>query len=378
MSENIELKKENKKGADKALSKKMKTEKKAEKKTNKKSASSNTKGSKKEYISLDFGDYDCKVVIGSFMRNKFKISKKFQIEYEEKLCNDGVIVDYELLREKINEAFVINKVNVKKHKDTVFTVNSSDLLFRSFTVPKVQEKYLDNVIKMEMDNQFPTSKVELNFSYKIVSELQENGEEFYLVHVYAMPKNVVEPFYNLLLDLGLKPRKMDVAPNALGSFLKTVIDHSDNDYTYAEKSEETIALIDINRTVLAVNIYKNGELYFNRFLHSKSLLDSINILSKLTIEDIENAEDFDQLRKNVTDFANEIELVFKYYKARNNKNKIDEYFIFGDCEQNRLILDELNSIMNDSVSIISRINGMLDTEDNITPYVNAVANLLNN
>lgn len=376
MSDNIELKNENEIVADGGSKKKFKLNKKSA--SAKKNAAAKPKGSKKEYISIDFGDYDCKVVVGSFIRNKFKITNKFQVEYEEKLCNDGVIADYELLRVKMNEAFVLNKVNVKKQKDTVFTVNCSDLMFRSFTVPKVQEKYLDNVIRMEIDNQFPTSKVELNLSYKVVSELEENGEELYLIHVYSMPKKVVEPFYNLLVDLGLKPRKMDVSPNAIGTFLKTIIEHSDDDYTYAEKSDKTIALIDINRTVLAVNIYKNGELYFNRFLHSKPVMDSIHLLSSLTLEEIENSEDSEQLRANISEFANEIELVFKYYKARNNKNKIDEYFIFGDCVKNRLLLDELNSLMNESVSIISCVNGMLDSDDNITPYVNAVANLLNN
>lgn len=139
------------------LEQEQKTNRSQEKKKpfSKNKASKKTKNSKiknRTVLSLDFGSHEIKGVYGKVENNKVLVNSIFKGSVENSWYRDGRVENMDAAK---NNMINILKKNKIKNTDAVCTVESTDIIKREITIPKVEEKDILPLINYEIGQYLP-------------------------------------------------------------------------------------------------------------------------------------------------------------------------------------------------------------------------------
>lgn len=318
---------------------------------------------KTKYVSIDMSNDRAKCVVGGYVDGTLTVNKMFFVEFGEKLYDNGKIIDKNKLEVAIKNAFELNNV---KTKEVITLIETNAALVREIFVPKVEGEDLEDVINMEIANNFPINAEDYVIECRILGEIQESIQTKYKLLVAAAPKIIIEELSEFFKSIGFKIKIIDLNSNAINKLHNEILrKHKDNpDYTEAEKEQSTIAYLGIDGECVEVSIFNGGQYEFNR---------SIKI-----------EQDIKELKRNSAEtlaiIADHIEVAFKYYTSRKVGNAIDEVFLYGDVEYIKGLESFVTNKLDMPVNTITRLNGIIDKGDaqaeKLTEYINAIGALI--
>lgn len=131
---------------------------------------------------------------------------------ENTVREDGIVVNEELIsvmKEGISAAGI-------RTKKMVFTMSSPKIASRDAVIPFVKENKIANVIRTNASDFFPVDmdQYELGHSIEGIQE-NEKGIKQYRVHVLAVPKTIIEKYYELAKALGGTIEALDYSGNSI-------------------------------------------------------------------------------------------------------------------------------------------------------------------
>ena len=160
---------------------------------------------------------------------------------ENAVKEDGIVVNEELvsvMQQGIHSAGI-------RTKKMVFTMSSPKIASRETVIPFVKENKVASVIRTNASDFFPVDmdQYELGHSIEDVQE-NEKGIKQYRVHVLAVPKTIIEGYYELAKALGGTVEALDYSGN---SIYQVVQDKCDTGVKMVVKVGERNTIITILR-----------------------------------------------------------------------------------------------------------------------------------
>ena len=278
-------------------------------------------------ISIDFGNKFLKFAIGEYKNNQLTIDKLFSKEIEEGFLNNGKISDENTIQDLIHYTIKEKKIKAKKIS---FTLESSHIIKREVISPIVDKNDESSLVEFEREQYVPEPRAEERSQAKEWDIIHINNEDRKRLLVVAMPQNMADAYYQLAIDLKLKPISFDIHSNVISQLMKF------NNLSSPGKTfkNDSNLVIDIGHDFIDIFILENEKYKFGRRIFS-----GIQELIKLRNINENSIKDNDYrtilVEKNITvlqeiDYwIDEIRKIIKYYEDLYDDNKIERVYLYG-------------------------------------------------
>ncbi|EES47885.1 pilus assembly protein PilM [Clostridium botulinum] len=359
-------------------------------KVNEKSKSLKVKKEKKrKVVAFDIGSTNIKIAEGTYYKGILSIEKLIDIPTPAEAIIDGNIEKKELLVSILQKALNENGINAK---EGICTNNSSLIINREILIPDVKDEELDTVVRYEIQQYLPINLDDYVLQMtKIGEEFSDEGKKLE-IRAIAYPEKMAKGYYDLLMNLNLKPFALDVNYNALNKLLN----HIEVINNHKVNSEESLVFIDMGSTSLDVNIYNNGVLKFTRIIKAggKYLDEILYENMNIPIEEIEKFKSHDiDLKEEELEFQNQIiidtldewidkiEKIIQFYKSKNFDDDINKIFIYGRTSRIKNLEQYITSKIGIETIKIRNIpeiinDSNIEVDENIDNFINVIGSLI--
>ncbi|NFO04812.1 pilus assembly protein PilM [Clostridium botulinum] len=359
-------------------------------KANEKSKSLKVKKEKKrKVVAFDIGSTNIKIAEGTYYKGILSIEKLIDIPTPAESIIDGNIEKKELLVSILQKALNENGINAK---EGICTNNSSLIINREILIPDVKDEELDTVVRYEIQQYLPINLDDYVLQMtKIGEEFSDEGKKLE-IRAIAYPEKMAKGYYDLLMDLNLKPFALDVNYNALNKLLN----HIEVINNCKLNIEESFVFIDMGSSSLDVNIYNNGVLKFTRIIKAggKYLDEILYENMNIPIEEIEKFKSHDiDLKEEELEFQNQIiidtldewidkiEKIIQFYKSKNFDDDINKIFIYGRTSRIKNLEQYITSKIGIETIKIRNIpeiinDSNIEVDENIDNFINVIGSLI--
>lgn len=341
---------------------------------------------KGKVLSMDIGAYKIKILEGSNTKMGVQINNFFSIRTPEGSLKDGIIMDKELIHYVISEELENRKI---KTKNVFLTINSSRVITREILIPSVEYEEIYKVLRYQIEDYIPINIDDYIIQFKVLERIYIDDIERLKVLVIVVQKNIIDDYYDLMINLNLKPMVLDYQPNSISKILKynNVINN-----TYPLRNL-TVASIDIGYDNTKVSIIKNGNIMLTKMVEIAGKHIDDNILKSNINDDLEeikkkisnishsyndisgNNNILDILKNSLLIIIDKVESVFRYYLNKSTDNKINMIILSGGIAK----VNGLNNLFTNIFNIPTiNINSLDKVKFNgpLMDYINAVGAII--
>ncbi len=347
------------------------------------------KEKKRKVVAFDIGSTNIKIAEGTYYKGILSIEKLIDIPTPVESIIDGNIEKKELLVSILQKALNENGINAK---EGICTNNSSLIINREILIPDVKDEELDTVVRYEIQQYLPINLDDYVLQMtKIGEEFSDEGKKLE-IRAIAYPEKMAKGYYDLLMDLNLKPFALDVNYNALNKLLN----HIEVINNCKLNIEESFVFIDMGSSSLDVNIYNNGVLKFTRIIKAggKYLDEILYENMNIPIEEIEKFKSHDiDLKEKELKFQNQIiidtldewidkiEKIIQFYKSKNFDDDINKIFIYGRTSRIKNLEQYITSKIGIETIKIRNIpeiinDSNIEVDENIDNFINVIGSLI--
>jgi type IV pilus assembly protein PilM len=203
-------------------------------------------------------------------------------------------------------------------KDTYGVINSSRIIMRDITLPKVEENQIEAILKYQLEDYLPVDPDEYVVKHLVLGIIMEDDVEKLKVLLICVPNDIVVSHLNLFKNIDLKPIILDYHGNAI-SKLMNFGELVNNTYI----NDSTIACIDLGYECTSLTITKEGHIEVSRIVDAGTSEFISNFKSRS--EDLSE----DEIKAYYKDILYQIEMIFRYYRTREIGKEINLIVIHG-------------------------------------------------
>lgn len=191
---------------------------------------------------------------GIYTKKNPRIKKQIVVQYPDKTMLNGEIVDTVKLGHFIAAELKKEKM---KGKDLVFSIDNQDVSIIDISFPYVKGR-LQQATKIAVSEKFIGVTENNYISFKVA---RVEGNMCYGIAVIT-PKKILNTYYDLSLQIGMRLKKVDFTPNVL---LKNLLLYN-NKMKNNEANEKTKTFVIVNTTgpELSAYLYRDGLPYMLR------------------------------------------------------------------------------------------------------------------
>ncbi|PKM57806.1 MAG: hypothetical protein CVU98_04250 [Firmicutes bacterium HGW-Firmicutes-3] len=327
----------------------------------------------KNIMVLDMDAQAVRILVGNVSKNEISVKKVCSRLLPEDTYQDGRIMNHSAMEATIKELIKSNKIKVNQ---CICCFDSSLIIARDVLVPNNAGANFQDMAKYEVAQFLPVEINRYVVQSKRVHEVEIDGKPYIEALSTAIPNEMVEQFYKMLQDIGLKPVALDIHSNALGKFIEA--QGRINGDTIGSK---TVAVIDFGYESIFVSIFDQGQFKLSRTIQKgiKELDGSISRSININKEDAtsrrtnvqsmkmntENEVVDDEMRivnvmrSTLENWFEEIEKVFRYHTSRNKMStQIEKIYIYGEITKIKDMPEYLKGFFNIDTERIDKIKNI--------------------
>ncbi len=346
-------------------------------------------------IVLDMSSNQIRCAVGRFDDVNFTVENIFSIPIERGVYENGVILDNEKLRHNIRKHLDLYNVRAK---NCVVITESTEILKRDITIPKVDDNDLDDLVRYEVVQYLPIDLNDYILQHHRVADVDDDDIAKIIETIVAMPKTIAKSHFDLISSVGLKPVALDLKGHSMMRLANCCDNYS---------KETSYAYVDIDFEKIEINIACNGKIMLNRILtygigdvdkimqdhgiesenqkkHLYNLLMSYGVddlIQGFVNSELANGEVvYNDLRDFFRQTVAEIERILKFYLSRNIYNSIDQVIVYGSVARvnqiDKFIEKQLNIPTTKYLPVGNRFS-QVEIEDKDYPlFINALGGLV--
>jgi len=343
---------------------------------------------KKKVLSIDFGGNEIKIVEGQALNKSINVSKAFTVELPRNVYRDGEIINEESLSSLIKDSLKAHKVRTELAHGVV---NSSMIITRNITLPKVPEKDIPSVIEYQLEELLPVNPEDYIIDHLFIGNKIEDESEKIEVLLIGIPKQMVLSHLDLMKSIGLKPIVLDYQGNALAK----LFDFNTSINEFYNTRDMTIATLDLGYYNSKLSIIKNGKILVTRVLETgtKSIIDSLESIFDYSLEereeklfeiedisrDVDEYTDYSRLvnvvKSTLENLTEDISMVFRFYTTRERGNTINFIVLQGSLSYVNGMENLFSNYFNIPAVKLENLNNVKINQD-ISKFSNAVGGLI--
>ena len=223
----------------------------------------------------------------------------------------------------------IFKDNSFKKGQLVTALGGNSVVLKQVTFPSSSPKEIESALKWEASQYipFPLDKVELRYQIRYSRKDQKSSE----ILLVAVDKVLLQNHLNLLNQINLHPKIIDVNPLALANAFLTLS---------GENEDNNIVMLDIGANTTILNIFRKDAFFFTRDISFGGDLFTREIQSRHNLdytlaEPFKKEDKFDQpmMRPILNRLISELRQSLLFYDTRTNNLGYEKIILSGGGAQ---------------------------------------------
>ncbi|MCD5415313.1 MAG: pilus assembly protein PilM [Clostridiales bacterium] len=343
-----------------------------------------------KYIAIDMGSYSTKVILATKKGKKISVLNSITYKTPKGTVSDGGIIDSTKVKEELEFQLKKNKIRCK---NVLFTIGSSATIIRNVILPATAKKEMQSMIRYELEKHVPIRLDEYIVEYEIVNKFKDNDVDKIEALAVLLPKNIIDAYWKLAIEMKLKPIGLTTHYNAIKSLFrgnllasnKEASDASEIVYSSNEllnscisvnnaPEKSTIALVEIGHEHVICNIIENGKFKAYRMISAGgrnvavTIANALNISveevekRKLYVKRTQNKESINTTEEKVIEEAtknsmgnliDQVQRFFTFQERSRAIEGIDRILIYGGCAYFDGIVDEFKRVTEIHTEILS-------------------------
>lgn len=287
-----------------------------------------TKGKKGNLVSIVINNEFIKICEASKAGKTITLHKAIVVPTPVNSYSDGNIRDRGALDKAIKVAFGDYRIMTD---EVIFSIASSKIATKDVTIPNVKPNKIQEIVNANAAEYFPVNIEEHIIQYSVLAKVEEDGAQKLKLRVMAAPADMIEVYYDLAANLGVRIKAIDYVGNSSSQIMSNLV------------PAQTSAVIQVENDSTIVNIFSNNQLQMQRIIpYGKSLVvNSVMNKMKLKYDDaLKAAQDMqllhatfdgDELTDNLRYLVGNISRIMDFYSSRNQDKPIEKAYIVGNA-----------------------------------------------
>lgn len=300
-------------------------------------------------LCIEIGNRMTHVVETDFKVKEPKIYKSFSFQTPDNLFKEETLADVLPFKERLDAGLEEHKIKTRK---AVFVLASSRIASRDVVIPHVKENRIRTLLYANSAEYFPVDLEKYQLSYRLLDEVEEEGEQKYKLMVLAVPNEMIDAYKSLAKVCLLTLVDLDYIGNAATQLLEKNIK---NDLYAAVRLEEDTTMItivrenkiELQRTFpygiadVIQAVQKSG--------HFGEDIDFYETLEKMRKENVLSLEE-EEIQENITEgfraITGNVSRVMNFYSSNHAGAEMENIVLYGTgadiCGMEQYLSDELS------------------------------------
>lgn len=300
-------------------------------------------------LCIEIGNRMTHVVETDFKVKEPKIYKSFSFQTPDNLFKEETLADVLPFKERLDAGLEEHKIKTRK---AVFVLASSRIASRDVVIPHVKENRIRTLLYANSAEYFPVDLEKYQLSYRLLDEVEEEGEQKYKLMVLAVPNEMIDAYKSLAKVCLLTLVDLDYIGNAATQLLEKNIK---NDLYAAVRLEEDTTMItivrenkiELQRTFpygiadVVQAVQKSG--HFGEDIDFYETLEKMRKENVLSLEEEEIQEDITEGFRAIT---GNVSRVMNFYSSNHADAEMENIVLYGTgadiCGMEQYLSDELS------------------------------------
>lgn len=300
-------------------------------------------------LCIEIGNRMTHVVETDFKVKEPKIYKSFSFQTPDNLFKEETLADVLPFKERMDAGLEEHKIKTRK---AVFVLASSRIASRDVVIPHVKENRIRTLLYANSAEYFPVDLEKYQLSYRLLDEVEEEGEQKYKLMVLAVPNEMIDAYKSLAKVCLLTLVDLDYIGNAATQLLEKNIK---NDLYAAVRLEEDTTMItivrenkiELQRTFpygiadVIQAVQKSG--HFGEDIDFYETLEKMRKENVLTLEEEEIREDITEGFRAIT---GNVSRVMNFYSSNHAGAEMENVVLYGIgadiCGMEQYLSEELS------------------------------------
>lgn len=300
-------------------------------------------------LCIEIGNRMTHVVETDFKVKEPKIYKSFSFQTPDNLFKEETLADVLPFKERLDAGLEEHKIKTRK---AVFVLASSRIASRDVVIPHVKENHIRTLLYANSAEYFPVDLEKYQLSYRLLDEVEEEGEQKYKLMVLAVPNEMIDAYKSLAKVCLLTLVDLDYIGNAATQLLEKNIK---NDLYAAVRLEEDTTMItivrenkiELQRTFpygiadVVQAVQKSG--HFGEDIDFYETLEKMRKENVLSLEEEEIQEDITEGFRAIT---GNVSRVMNFYSSNHAGAEMENIVLYGTgadiCGMEQYLSDELS------------------------------------
>ncbi len=300
-------------------------------------------------LCIEIGNRMTHVVETDFKVKEPKIYKSFSFQTPDNLFKEETLADVLPFKERLDAGLEEHKIKTRK---AVFVLASSRIASRDVVIPHVKENRIRTLLYANSAEYFPVDLEKYQLSYRLLDEVEEEGEQKYKLMVLAVPNEMIDAYKSLAKVCLLTLVDLDYIGNAATQLLEKNIK---NDLYAAVRLEEDTTMItivrenkiELQRTFpygiadVIQAVQKSG--HFGEDIDFYETLEKMRKENVLTLEEEEIREDITEGFRAIT---GNVSRVMNFYSSNHAGAEMENVVLYGIgadiCGMEQYLSEELS------------------------------------
>lgn len=300
-------------------------------------------------LCIEIGNRMTHVVETDFKVKEPKIYKSFSFQTPDNLFKEETLADVLPFKERLDAGLEEHKIKTRR---AVFVLASSRIASRDVVIPHVKENRIRTLLYANSAEYFPVDLEKYQLSYRLLDEVEEEGEQKYKLMVLAVPNEMIDAYKSLAKVCLLTLVDLDYIGNAATQLLEKNIK---NDLYAAVRLEEDTTMItivrenkiELQRTFpygiadVVQAVQKSG--HFGEDIDFYETLEKMRKENVLTVEEESIQEDLTEGFRAIT---GNVSRVMNFYSSNHAGAEMENIVLYGTgadiCGMEQYLSDELS------------------------------------
>lgn len=300
-------------------------------------------------LCIEIGNRMTHVVETDFKVKEPKIYKSFSFQTPDNLFKEETLAEVLPFKERLDAGLEEHKIKTRK---AVFVLASSRIASRDVVIPHVKENRIRTLLYANSAEYFPVDLEKYQLSYRLLDEVEEEGEQKYKLMVLAVPNEMIDAYKSLAKVCLLTLVDLDYIGNAATQLLEKNIK---NDLYAAVRLEEDTTMItivrenkiELQRTFpygiadVIQAVQRSG--HFGEDIDFYETLEKMRKENVLTLEEEEIREDIIEGFRAIT---GNVSRVMNFYSSNHAGAEMENVVLYGIgadiCGMEQYLSDELS------------------------------------
>lgn len=300
-------------------------------------------------LCIEIGNRMTHVVETDFKVKEPKIYKSFSFQTPDNLFKEETLADVLPFKERLDAGLEEHKIKTRR---AVFVLASSRIASRDVVIPHVKENRIRTLLYANSAEYFPVDLEKYQLSYRLLDEVEEEGEQKYKLMVLAVPNEMIDAYKSLAKVCLLTLVDLDYIGNAATQLLEKNIK---NDLYAAVRLEEDTTMItivrenkiELQRTFpygiadVVQAVQKSG--HFGEDIDFYETLEKMRKENVLSLEEEEIQEDITEGFRAIT---GNVSRVMNFYSSNHAGAEMENIVLYGTgadiCGMEQYLSDELS------------------------------------